>query len=100
LALCCFFSFLILYTVGKTPWTGDQLVARPLPTHRTAQTQNKLAQISMPWVVFEPTISAFEWAKTFHALDRAATVIGRKMYQNNEKPKLIYLGLWITQIIK
>jgi hypothetical protein len=25
------FSFLILYTVGRTPWTGDQPV-RPLPT--------------------------------------------------------------------
>jgi hypothetical protein len=27
------FSFAILYTVGRTPWTGDQQVARPLPTH-------------------------------------------------------------------
>jgi hypothetical protein len=27
-------SFFILYTVGKTPWTEDQFVARPLPTHR------------------------------------------------------------------
>jgi hypothetical protein len=27
------FSFLILHTVGRTPWTGDQPVARPLPTH-------------------------------------------------------------------
>jgi hypothetical protein len=30
----------------------------------------------MPWVVFEPTIPAFERAKTVYALDRAATVIG------------------------
>jgi hypothetical protein len=29
-----FFSFLIVYTMGRTPWTGDQPVARPLPTHR------------------------------------------------------------------
>jgi hypothetical protein len=29
------FSLLILYTVGRTSWTGDQPVARPLPTHRT-----------------------------------------------------------------
>jgi hypothetical protein len=29
-----FFSFLILYTFGRTPLTGDQPVARPLPTHR------------------------------------------------------------------
>jgi hypothetical protein len=26
-------SFLILKTVGRTPWKGDQPVARPLPTH-------------------------------------------------------------------
>jgi hypothetical protein len=30
----------------------------------------------MPWVGFEPTIPAFEQAKTFHALDRAANVMG------------------------
>jgi hypothetical protein len=30
----------------------------------------------MPRMEFEPTISVFEWAKTVHALDRAATVIG------------------------
>jgi hypothetical protein len=30
----------------------------------------------MPRVTFEPSIPAFEWAKTVHALDRAATVIG------------------------
>jgi hypothetical protein len=33
-------------------------------------------QTSMPWVGFEPTIPASERAKTVHALDRAATVIG------------------------
>jgi hypothetical protein len=33
-------------------------------------------QTSMPWVGFEPTIPAFERAKTIHASDRAATVIG------------------------
>jgi hypothetical protein len=30
-----FFSFLILYTASRTPWVGDQPVARPLPTHST-----------------------------------------------------------------
>ncbi|PNF41455.1 hypothetical protein B7P43_G13389 [Cryptotermes secundus] len=29
------FRFLILYTVGRTPWTRDQPVVRPLPTYRT-----------------------------------------------------------------
>jgi hypothetical protein len=71
-----FFSFLILYTDGRNPWTGDQHVARPLPTHRTTQTQNKLTQTSMSRVEFEPTTPVFERAKPVHALERAATVIG------------------------
>jgi hypothetical protein len=29
-----FCSFLILHTVGRSPWSGDQPVARPLPTHK------------------------------------------------------------------
>jgi hypothetical protein len=29
------------YIDGRTPWTSDQPVARPQPTHRTTQTQNK-----------------------------------------------------------
>jgi hypothetical protein len=33
----CFFRFVTLHRVGKTPWTGDQPVARPLPTQRIAQ---------------------------------------------------------------
>jgi hypothetical protein len=82
LDLGSFFSFLILHTVGRTPRTGDQPVARPLLTHRTTQTQNKRTLTSLPWVGFEPTIPAFERAKTVHALDRAATVIGAwKMYE-------------------
>jgi hypothetical protein len=73
------FSFQILdpiYTVGTTPWT--------------TQTQNKPKQTYMPSVGFEPTIPALERAKTLHASDRAATVIGRKKasFQNNE---------WITE---
>jgi hypothetical protein len=28
------FSFLIFYTVGMTPWTGDQPFAKPLPAHK------------------------------------------------------------------
>jgi hypothetical protein len=30
----------------------------------------------MPRIGFEPTIPVFEWAKTVHAVDREATVIG------------------------
>jgi hypothetical protein len=41
---------LILYTVGRTLWMGDQPVARPLPTHRATQTQtqNKCTKTFMP----------------------------------------------------
>jgi hypothetical protein len=71
------FQFLNLHTFGRTPRTGDQLVARPLPTHRTTQTQNKRTQTStMPQVEFEPTIPVFERTKKVHALDSGATVIG------------------------
>jgi hypothetical protein len=47
----------------------DQPVARPLPTRRTTQTQNKRTQTPMPSVGFEPTIPVFGRAKTVHALD-------------------------------
>jgi hypothetical protein len=37
-----FFIFsLDLYTIGRTPWTSDRPVARPLPKYRTIQTENK-----------------------------------------------------------
>jgi hypothetical protein len=70
------YRFLILYTVGRTPWMGDQPMERPLPIHKTTQTQNKHTQAFMSRVGFEPTKSVFERAKTVHALDCTATVIG------------------------
>jgi hypothetical protein len=35
------FSFLIFYTLSRTPWTGDQPVARPLPAH-TGQYKHRI----------------------------------------------------------
>jgi hypothetical protein len=55
---------------------GNELVTRPLPIHRTTQTQNRRTQTSMPLEGFEPTTPVLEQAKMVHALDRAATVIG------------------------
>jgi hypothetical protein len=42
----------LFYADGRTPWTSDQPIARPLPKHRTTQTQNKHTHRhpSMPWV--------------------------------------------------
>jgi hypothetical protein len=51
-SLAVSFNFLISCTVGRIPRTGDQ-----------------------PRVVLEPTISVLEQTKTFHVLDRMATVI-------------------------
>jgi hypothetical protein len=104
--LYCFLGFLILYTVGRTPWTGDQPVARPLRTCRTTQTQNKRIQTSMTWVGFESTIPAFERGKTVHALDGSATVIGAfvliRIYKINKKEKWKSIledvfGIWETE---
>jgi hypothetical protein len=67
------FKFLNLYTVGRTPWMGDQPIARPILIHRT---HNKRTQTFMPQVGSELTIPVFERPKTVHALDRAASVIG------------------------
>jgi hypothetical protein len=71
------FQFLNLYTVGRTPWTGNQPVSRPI-LHTGQHKQNKCTQIYMPQVGFEPMFPMFERAKTFHALDRGAIVFGFK----------------------
>jgi hypothetical protein len=59
--------------VGLLGWGSSR---RKAAAHRTAQTQNKRTQTSMLQVEFEITIPVFERAKTVHALDRAAIVIG------------------------
>jgi hypothetical protein len=44
-----FFSLLVLYTVGSTPWTRDQPVARPLPTHDNTNTINAHRYLCLEW---------------------------------------------------
>jgi hypothetical protein len=48
----------------------------PSPTHRIAQTQNKRTETFMHRVGFEPSTLVFLRAKTVHAPDGAAAVIG------------------------
>jgi hypothetical protein len=65
------------FTDGRTPWPGDQLVARHRIKHRETNTRTHAHnQTFMPWVGFDPTILASERAKTLHALDRSATETG------------------------
>jgi hypothetical protein len=66
-----------LFRVGMTPWTSDEPVTRPLPKHRTAQTQNK--HIHTPNIHALSGIRTHDRnvrAKTVHVLDRWATLNG------------------------
>jgi hypothetical protein len=51
------------WTFGRTPWTGDQPDARPLPTQDNT-IQKKRGHTSMPRAGFEPAIPMFERPKT------------------------------------
>jgi hypothetical protein len=84
-----------LFTDGRTPWTSYKPVERPLPTHRTTQTQNKRIYRHPCLVGFEPTIPAFERAKTVHALDRTATVIGHGVGTDIQYDSGLYLYIWL-----
>jgi hypothetical protein len=93
----------LLYKVGRSPWMGDHPVTRPLPTHRTTQTQNKRTQTFMPCVGFEPTIPAFERAKTVHVLDRVDTVIDSLNICNLQKYwnwNIIYLMTYFVFVCR
>jgi hypothetical protein len=72
------FSSAIIFTDGRTPRTSDQLVARPLPKHRTTLTQNKRIHIPNIHALSEirthdPSVRASEGSPCFR---RAATVTG------------------------
>jgi hypothetical protein len=82
----CFFSFLILYTVGRTTWTADQPVARPLPVHNTDAHALSGVRASEGGSV--------------HASDRAATVIDRRtMYASKYCPTLRYSEIYKPNLV-
>jgi hypothetical protein len=47
---------------GRTPWTGDRPIARPIPTQES--TTEKRGHTSEPQAGFEPTITVFERSET------------------------------------
>jgi hypothetical protein len=53
--------WIYFWTFGRTPWTGDRLVASPLPTQNS--TAQKRGHTSMPRAGFEPAIPVFELSK-------------------------------------
>jgi hypothetical protein len=40
------FGFSRSYTYGRTPWAGDQLIARPLPVHKHRNTHTNIHALS------------------------------------------------------
>jgi hypothetical protein len=72
--LSIFYSFVIIYAVGRTPWAKDQPAARPLPTQDNTNAES--TQTSMPRLELELTTPMFKQAKKLHSSDRAATVVG------------------------
>jgi hypothetical protein len=67
------------FTDGRTPCTSDHLVSRPLPEHRTTQTQKKTHTYTKhPLLVWDsnPRSRVSELAKTVYALDGWANVTG------------------------
>jgi hypothetical protein len=72
---CPLLSFLILYAVGRTPlWGISQTQSLYLHTRQHRRKINEQHKTTTLRVGFEPTIQAFQRAKTVHALDREANV--------------------------
>jgi hypothetical protein len=97
-----FFSFLILYTIDRTPWMRHKPVARPLPTHRTTQTQNKRTHTFMLRVRFERTIPSFERLKRVYALDHVAAMIDTSnlIYVRSRIREIIYCNFFASPLAK
>jgi hypothetical protein len=83
----------LCYTVGRTPWTSDQPVARPLLTQDSTKTINTQRDIHA-CVGFKPTILAFERPNRVRALDRVAIVIGSDFVPHPEFSTRRF-GSWI-----
>jgi hypothetical protein len=61
------------WTVGRTPWVGDQLVARPLPVHKCRKMHTHTLNIhDLSWIrTHDP---GFRASETVHTLDCPATM--------------------------
>jgi hypothetical protein len=92
-----FFSFLILYTVDRTLGRGISPSQGRYLHIQQHKSPNKGTQTFIPWVGFEPTIPAFERAKTIHALDRATNVICALInFRFRYSINTVYIKCWIA----
>jgi hypothetical protein len=82
----------MLYTVGRTPWTGISTSPERYYAQHSTDTECEHTQTSVPRAVFEPTTPAFEQAKTIHGLERGVTFIGEQTLRTiNEASSLVSL---------
>jgi hypothetical protein len=90
LGLGRYFSFLLLYTVGRTKWM-EISPSYGFCLHTGQCKHKKRSQISMSRVRFEPIIPVFERAKTVYVSDHAATAIGAMEGIGNVNNKEAYM---------
>jgi hypothetical protein len=104
-----FFSFMIFfYTDGTTPWRSDQLVARPLPTYRTTQTQDKRTHALIGIRTHDPSVRASEDSSCLRPRGRCDRlfesqnneIIGGWRKLHNEELHNLYSSPSIIRIIK
>jgi hypothetical protein len=69
------------YTDGRTTWTSDQPVARPLPKHRTTQHRINAHTDIHALSGIRTQDPTFERTKRVHVLHRASTVIGKESFR-------------------
>jgi hypothetical protein len=81
-----------IWTYGRTSWTSDQPVARPLPTQDN--TKERRGQTPMPLAGFEPTIPATNRPRPTHQTARplwpASTVVINKCDDGYFHPPLYF----------
>jgi hypothetical protein len=95
-----------LIAFGRTSWTSDQPVARPLPTRynttqKTRTQELKYKQTSMPRTGFKPTIPV---TKRPRLLDRAVTGTCLMLFKmrnycccSNEPDSFINVQVWLNR---
>jgi hypothetical protein len=83
LGLGQFFSFLIFYTVDRTPSTGDQPIAKPLPAHRTTGQHKHRINAHRH--------SCLKWDSNA----RSQSLSGRRRFMPQTAPPLRSTGLYV-----
>jgi hypothetical protein len=69
-------SVTVSRTVGRAPWTGDQIVARPLPVHKHRKNARTTQTLNIHALSGIRTHAGVLASKDSSCLDRSASVTG------------------------